>query len=143
MIQKIQKSIVLVFTIIALVSCSQSPEDSIEHIEGYWEIEQVTLKDGSTKAYNFNDTIDFISLEDSLQGVRKKLKPNFMGTFETSNDVETFQIKIENDSLNVYYKTPFDSWKETILLATKDQLKVVNKNDAVFLYKRYEPLDIN
>lgn len=143
MIQKRLKLTSLLFILLVISSCSKNPEDSIKHLEGYWEIEKVTLKDGSTKDYNYNDTIDFISLEDSLHGIRKKLKPNFMGTFETSNDSETFIIKIENDSLNVYYKTAFDSWKETILLATKDQLKVVNKNDAVFLYKRYEPLNLD
>ncbi|EGV44267.2 hypothetical protein BZARG_671 [Bizionia argentinensis JUB59] len=139
----LKKSVLLILTSILIVSCSNNPEKYIEHIEGYWEIERVTLKDGSTKEYKFNDTIDFISIEDSLQGVRKKLKPNFMGTFETSNNAETFTIRIENDSLNIYYETAFDSWKETILLATKDQLKVVSKNDAVFLYKRYEPLNLD
>mgnify|MGYP003109120144 CR=1 FL=1 len=141
--QTLQKFISLIIISVVISSCSKNPEDYLEHIEGYWEIERVTLKDGSSKEYNYNDTIDFISLEDSLQGIRKKMKPNFMGTFETSNDAETFTIKIENDSLNVYYKTPFDSWKETILLATKDQLKVVNKHEAVFLYKRYEPLNLD
>ena len=71
------------------------------------------------------------------------MKPNFMGTFETSKDAENFTIKIENDSMNVYYKTPFDTWKETVLLATKNQLKVINKNNAIFLYKRYKPISIN
>tara|TARA_R110002012_G_scaffold319389_2_gene539699 strand:- start:90343 stop:90774 length:432 start_codon:yes stop_codon:yes gene_type:complete len=141
--QTLQKFISLIIISVVISSCSKNPEDYLEHIEGYWEIERVTLKDGSSKEYNYNDTIDFISLEDSLQGIRKKMKPNFMGTFETSNDAETFTIKIENDSLNVYYKTPFDSWKETILLATKDQLKVVNKLEAVFLYKRYKPLNLD
>ncbi|TYB77051.1 hypothetical protein [Bizionia myxarmorum] len=143
MIQKIRRSILILTTVALLTSCTKNPEEFIEHIEGYWEIEKVTLKNGSIKEYNYNDTIDFISLEDSLNGIRKKLKPNFMGTFETSDDAETFQIKIENDSLNIYYETAFDSWKETILLATKDQLKVINKYDAVFLYKRYEPLNLD
>ncbi|MFD2550458.1 hypothetical protein ACFSQP_01390 [Bizionia sediminis] len=133
----------LILATCLLFSCAKNPESYLEHLEGYWEIDEVTLKNGSTKKYKYNDTIDFISLEDSLTGVRKKLKPNFMGTFETSKSSETFQIKIENDSVNMYYNTPFDSWKETVLFANKNQLKVINKNDAVFLYKRYIPLDIN
>jgi len=141
--QKRQNLILLLVTALVIYSCTKTPDESLKNLEGYWEIERVTLKDGRIKEYNFNDTIDFISLEDSLQGVRKKMKPNFMGTFETSKDAETFIIKIENDSLNVYYTTPFDSWKETILLVTKEQLKVVNKHEAVFLYKRYKPLNLN
>ncbi|WP_417196289.1 hypothetical protein [Bizionia sp.] len=141
--QKRQNLILLLVTALVISSCTKTPDESLKNFEGYWEIERVTLKDGRIKEYNFNDTIDFISLEDSLQGVRKKMKPNFMGTFETSKDAETFIIKIENDSLNVYYTTPFDSWKETILLVTKKQLKVVNKHEAVFLYKRYKPLNLD
>ncbi|MFC5195535.1 hypothetical protein ACFPH8_09365 [Bizionia hallyeonensis] len=141
--QKRQNLILLLVTALVISSCTNTPDESLKNLEGYWEIERVTLKDGRIKEYNFNDTIDFISLEDSLQGVRKKMKPNFMGTFETSKDAETFIIKIENDSLNVYYTTPFDSWKETILLVTKEQLKVVNKHEAVFLYKRYKPLNLD
>ncbi|MGY0392886.1 hypothetical protein ACW5R3_10060 [Bizionia sp. KMM 8389] len=137
------KQLLAVVITILLSNCSNSPEASLKHIEGYWEIETATLKDGTSKSYNYNDTIDFISLNDSLSGFRKKMKPNFTGNFQTSNDTEFFQIKIENDSINVYYKTAFDNWKETILFATKTQLKVVNKNDDVFLYKRYQPLNLD
>ena len=131
-------SIIISFTI----SCKINSNDFINHIEGYWEIESVTLKDGTKKDYNYNNTIDFILITDSLTGFRKKLKPNFQGTFETSNQAETFVIKIENDSLNVYYKTAFDNWKETILLATDKHLQVINKNHIIYTYKRYEPLNL-
>ena len=143
MIQKLQKITTLLVLMMVLSGCTNNPEDYLEHLEGYWEIERVILNDGSTKEYSYNDTVDFISLEDSQTGIRKKMKPNFMGTFETSKDAENFTIKIENDSMNVYYKTPFDTWKETVLLATKNQLKVINKNNAIFLYKRYKPISIN
>lgn len=124
-----------------LSSCSRNPAMSISHIDGYWEIESVTLSNGSKRDYNINQTIDYISINDSLIGFRKKLKPLFDGSFETSNDVERLHLKIENDSLNVYYETPYSTWKETILLASKQQLKVVNQNNDVYLYKRFTPIN--
>lgn len=134
----------LVFiAVLCLVSCKNNSTVTLEHLNGYWEIESVTLADGTHKQYNFNDTIDYISLTDSVTGYRKKLKPLIDGTFETSKNVESFSIKREHDSVNLYYQTPFDSWKETLLLVTKDHLKVVNQNQAVFLYKRYQPFEIN
>ncbi|MFL0353766.1 hypothetical protein [Xanthomarina sp. GH4-25] len=135
----------ITFTIIALCfnSCSKNPETFINHLDGYWEIEEVTLADGTKKSYTYNDTVDYIEVNDSLIGFRVKLKPIFDGSFETSKDSEQFTIKIENDSLNLYYKTPFDNWKETVLLATEDQLKVVNKNKAVFLYKKFIPINLD
>ncbi|PWK17677.1 lipocalin family protein [Xanthomarina spongicola] len=135
----------LIISIISfcLISCSKNPETFVEHLEGYWEIEEVILVDGSKKSYTFNDTVDYIEVSDSLAGFRIKLKPHFDGTFKTSKDSEQFTIKIENDSLNLYYKTPFDTWKETILLATEEQLKVINKNKAVFLYKKFTPINLD
>ena len=136
------KYLLLILPFLLLNSCARNPETSIEYLEGYWEIKEVTLADGSKKEYTYNDTIDYIEVTDSSNGFRMKLKPAFDGTFETSKDSEQFTIKIENDSLNLYYKTPFDSWKETVLLATEDQLKVINKNKAVFLYKKFIPISL-
>lgn len=135
------KHLILILSILILSSCSKNPETFIEHLEGYWEIEEVQLPDGTKKKYTYNDTVDYIEVSDSLTGFRLKLKPAFNGSYETSNNTEQFSIKIENDSLNLYYETPFDTWKETVLLASKEQLKVINKNKAVFLYKKFIPID--
>ena len=70
------------------------------------------------------------------------MKPNFDGSFSTSNDAEALKIVIENDSLNIYYKTPYSEWKETVLDATEDKLLIQNKDKLIYLYKRYEPLVI-
>jgi PBP1b-binding outer membrane lipoprotein LpoB len=137
------KYLLIILSLLLLNSCSKNPETYIEHLEGYWEIEEVVLPDGTKKSYTYNDTIDYIKVSDSLTGFRIKLKPRIDGTYETSKDSEQFTIKIENDSLNLYYKTSFDSWKETILLANEEQLKVINKNKAVFLYKKFIPINLN
>ncbi|WP_417289689.1 hypothetical protein [Corallibacter sp.] len=134
--------IIIAICITFITSCSKHVKNYIPNISGYWEIEKVTLPDGTVKEYAYNNTIDYLEITDSINGIRKKLKPTLNNTFETSNIIENFEIKIENDSLNLYYKTPFDTWKETILLATESQLKVVNKNKAVFVYKRFEPIKI-
>ena len=134
-----------VFLLLALgiiFSCSKDPETLISHLNGYWEIDEVTLPDGTKRDYNYNDTIDFLSINDSLTGFRKKMKPNFDGSFSTSNDAEALKIVIENDSLNIYYKTPYSEWKETVLDATEDKLLIQNKDKLLYLYKRYEPLVI-
>ncbi|MEO8935149.1 MAG: hypothetical protein ABI295_12660 [Xanthomarina sp.] len=135
------KYLILTLGIFIITSCSKNPETYIEHLEGYWEIKEVILPDGSKKKYTYNDTVDYIEVSDSLVGFRLKLKPGFDGTYETSKDNEQFSIKVENDSLNLYYKTPFDTWKETVLLANKEQLKVINNNKTVFLYKKFTPID--
>ncbi|MCB0446814.1 MAG: lipocalin family protein [Gelidibacter sp.] len=136
------KKAILLLLIVLTFGCSKNPENYIEHLNGYWEIDEVTLPDGTKRDYNYNDTIDFFSINDSLTGFRKKMKPNFDGSFSTSNDAETLKVVIENDSLNIYYQTPFAEWKETVLEATEDKLLIQNKDKLLYLYKRYEPIVI-
>ncbi|AUC80869.1 hypothetical protein [Lacinutrix sp. Bg11-31] len=135
-----KKSIFVLLVSIIVFSCSQKPETLIEHIEGYWEIESVLLSNGVKREYKVNQTIDYISIGDSLKGFRKKMNPRFDGKYETSKDSETLQLKIENDSLNLYYSTEFSNWKETVLMANKSQLKIINQNNNVYLYKRFTPI---
>ena len=128
------KHIYFILILTVIFSCSPNPETFIPHINGYWEIDKVMAHNGKNRDYNYNDTIDYFELNDSLIGFRKKLKPNFVGTFETSKDAESIKVILENDSLNIYYTTAFASWKETILLATKKQLKIINQNKDVYLF---------
>ena len=137
------KRCLFTLVLVSLLSCSNDPSAYIQHIEGYWEIEAVTTSDGLKKEYTFSDTIDFIQFTDSLNGIRRKTKPNLLGKFESSLSVESFELKIENDSLNVYYKTPYAEWKETILGASESNMVVVNANNVMYLYKRYEPLELD
>lgn len=140
----IYKRLLILVITLALFNCSNNPNELIPHISGYWEIDEVTLSDGTKKDYNFNDTIDYIELSDTLSGFRRKMKPNLFGTFETSRSEETFDIKIENDSLNIYYKTPYAEWKETVLNANETQLIIINNtNKDVYIYKRYESIDLD
>lgn len=137
-----KKLSILFFLTIILTNCTNSPDSYISSINGYWEIESVTLSNGTQRDYKISGTIDFISINDSLKGFRKKVKPLFDGTFKTSKDKELLDLKIENDSLNIYYKTPFNTWKETVLFANEKQLKIVNQNNDVYLYKRFTPIKI-
>ena len=80
--------LLLLFSYVMLFSCKTDPKVMLPHINGYWEIKEVTLQDGSKKEYTFSNTIDYLEISDSLKGFRKKLKPNLLGTYETSKDLE-------------------------------------------------------
>ncbi|MCL8006475.1 lipocalin family protein [Gelidibacter japonicus] len=134
-----KKYTILIFSLI-LLSCSNDPNGLITHLNGYWEIDEVIMPDGSKREYTYNDTVDYFSISDSLTGFRKKLKPSFDGTYTTSDDSEDLKLKIENDSLHIYYTTPFANWKETVLDATEERLFIINDQKIKYLYKRFEPI---
>lgn len=134
------KILAYLLLIVTLTNCKPNPKEYIPYLNGYWEIQSVSFPNGKKQGYTINQAIDFISVNDSLKGFRKKLKPNFRGTFETSKHQENFTLKIENDSLNIYYKTPYAQWKETVLKASKTELVTTNSNKVIYLYKHYTPI---
>ena len=133
----------LLLLIILTVSCSKDKTQFSKHLDGYWEIKHVKLSNGIEKEYTINETVDYIKIVNDTMGFRKKMNPQFDGTFKTSKDSEQFTYKIENDSFNLYYKTPFYSWKETVLDITKNEMTVINNNKDVYLYKRFTPITAN
>lgn len=135
------RKFVLIFFMVVM-SCSNNPEEYIEHLNGYWEIKEVVFADGKKREYSINETIDYIQLNNSLKGFRKKMKPGINDTYFTSDDAEAITAKIEDNELNLYYSTLYFNWKETVLDADENQLKVRNENNVVYLYKRYQPINI-
>jgi len=136
-----KKTLIFFLFTTSLFSCQSNPKNALKYLSGYWEIEKVVLEDGREKSFPYNEMIDYIEINDHNMGYRKKLKPLFNGTFETSKVTDKLQLKIENDSLNIYYQTKYDHWKESILKISKTHLKILNKNNTVYLYKRYVPIN--
>ncbi len=124
-------------SLLFLVSCSQQkPSVSKDKLSGYWMIQSVEMSDGTKKDFGFNPVVDFIEVSDT-SGSRTKVAPQFDGSFKNNGEYEKFTVKIENDSLNLYYKTPFDNWKETVLIATDSLLKIKNKDAKIYSYKKF------
>ena len=133
-IQKIAGILTLIFL---LNSCAkQNPSEQIEFLAGYWEIKSVSMPDGVKKEFEITTTIDFITIENGY-GIRKKVVPQLDGRFLTNPSFEKFSIKTENDSLRLYYETPFDEWKETVIIAQDSLLVVKNRENKVYTYKKF------
>lgn len=136
------RSLYLFLACITLWGCQQqSPEDMKTHLSGYWEINNVQSKHIQDMDFTFNNAIDYIEVEGDT-GVRTKLQPNFDGSYTGSKTAESFLLKIENDSLNMYYSTPFDNWKETVIRASKEELIVRNEEGIQYEYKKFEPFNL-
>ena len=130
---------------IILLSCNkQDPKEQIQFLEGYWEIDKVEISPDSTITYRMSENIDYFELSDSSKssGQRTKLRPQMDSTFKTTNSAEKIDLKIEEDSLRIYYKTPYDNWKETVLEASEENLVIKNAQNKIYYYKKYSPINI-
>jgi hypothetical protein len=135
--------IISILLFCTLISCGkQNPAENKDKIAGYWEINSVKMQDGTKKDFTINTTIDFIEITGN-KGIRTKVSPQIDGSFIHHGTAETFNIKIEDDSLRLYYETPYDSWKETIISVTDEALKVLNKDDKIYSYKKFKKFNIN
>ena len=138
------KRVLFIYICIAvgLLACSQSPDDQLVHLEGYWEIADVTTPEGQTKTFSISQNIDFFDIGANSKGIRKKVQPSISGKFTTSKSSENIDITIIDGELILTYTTPLDSWKETVIKATQDELILLNENGNTYSYRRYEPLVI-
>lgn len=127
----------------ALIGCNTtSPEEKIENLNGYWEITRAELPEGITKEFRFSELVDYIKA-DSSSGFRKKVRPQLDGSFISSDDEEIFDIKVENDSINLYYSTPYAEWKETVISSEENKLVILNPEGIIYTYKRFTPYSGN
>lgn len=137
------KKITILIVLMLFTSCfNRINEADLSQLNGYWEIEKVIFPDGQMKQYTINETVDFIKM-DSLKGYRKKMKPTFEGTYITSDDAELFTISKQENRYLVTYKTPGDDWSETIKAISSNNFSVTNSENITYVYKRYEPININ
>lgn len=135
-----KKTIFLLLSLIAFSCTKQTPEEKLSNLEGYWEIQSVEMQDGSDRDYSISAIVDFIKLN-GTKGKRTKVSPQLDGSFKTNGSVELFTAKVENDSLNLYYKTPYDTWKETVIKAEDSILVIKNRDDKIYTYKKFVKFD--
>ncbi len=124
-------------------SCTSNPENKIKHIEGYWEIKEVKKDSKLIKEYNISLAVDYFEVNKDLTGFRKKVSPTLNGSFIVTQDQAPFTLKIENDSLNIYYNHNNVITKETIIKASKEELVIANSQDFRYIYKPYKSINID
>lgn len=123
---------------IFFISCEKpNPEAQKQNLSGYWEIKTVEMPSGMKKEFDLNMIVDYIEIKGD-SGTRTKVSPKYDGTYTTNGTIENFTLKIEDDSLRMYYKTPFDEWKETVIEAKDNVLTVINRDNKIFSYSQFE-----
>ncbi len=136
-LKKMIYRITLLILTFFIASCEKpNPEAQKQNLSGYWEIKTVKMPDGEKKEFDINTIIDHIEVKGD-SGARTKVSPKFDGTFSTNGVSENFTLKIEEDSLRIYYKTPFDEWKETVIEAKDSTLTVKNRDNKIYTYSKF------
>ena len=135
---------VLFLTTLFFFGCKPHPVDYIEFINGYWEIENVYKNGKLLKEFKISQEIDYFRINNDLSGFRKKLKPNFNGSYTTSKDQLNFKLEIKfNKRLMIVYEDNNAIFVEEITKVNKTNLSIKNDKGMVYNYKVYKPLELN
>ena len=131
------------FTTLLFVSCQEKKAESfdVNLLNGYWEIEQVTLSDGTKKEYKINENVDFFEIKKD-SGFRKKVAPQLDGTYLVNDSEEKIKIEKSADGTYISYKTDYATWKEKIKTLTKEQLILENDQNIQYQYKHPIPFTV-
>lgn len=129
--------------VLFLTACNRISEKDLMHLNGYWEIQEVILADGTTKTYDISTTVDYIELDvKTLKGFRKKVQPNLTGTYQTSDHAEFFELIYKDNSWVLVYKTAFETWEEKLYKLDETSFSVKNVDQITYVYKRFEAFEL-
>lgn len=128
---------ILVFSLLFLMfSCQTDKPVVIDWLNGQWEIVEVKPAKGDKKQFTINEFVEYFDLK---KGIHQKLKPDFEGNF-TSNQVADSLIFELPNHLNIL--TPFDTMTYKIKQLSKEELVLENEENMIYIYKRYEKLNL-
>ena len=136
----IRSLLLVVFT--SLFSCQQNTKELKENLSGYWEIKKVTTLQGEVKEFKISTVIDYITVAGN-SGKRTKVSPQLDGSFKNNGATESFTLDGSSGELILRYQNPESMWVEKVIHATKNKLRIVNKQGKEYSYKRFEKFNFN
>ncbi len=137
-----KNSLKIIFICLFLVSCQQkiTPED-VNKLNGYWEIKKVVFKDGEDKEFKMNENFDFFEIANN-KGIRRKVRPQFDGTFLFNEDYENVKVRFEKEHVFLDYTTAYAKWSEELISISDDEMLIKNDQNKEYKYKKAGPINL-
>lgn len=139
------KKLIFLLTTIVLIGCNSNStikKEDLQLLNGYWEISQVFFSDGSSKEYKASPMVDFFKI-DNLKGYRTKLQPKIDGTFNTNKDIDKVLITQKETTFTILYTNDLTQREEDLLSLTQHSFTVKDTEQITYVYKRYQPIQID
>ncbi|MBD0726428.1 hypothetical protein B6A10_14710 [Flavobacterium sp. L1I52] len=138
-----KNSLKILFVCLFLVSCQQKiTTEDIQKLNGYWEIEKVTFDEGEDKEYKMNENFDYFKIANN-EGIRRKVRPQFNGTFLFNEDYENVKVRFDKDHVYLDYSTPYAKWTEELLKLTDESMLIKNDQNKEYEYKKAGPINLS
>lgn len=136
-----QHFILALFTFI-FISCTSVNETDLQHLNGYWEIEKVVMKNRKEVDFKINTIYDYYEIESENKGFYKKVTPQVDGTFLTDDFQEEVEVITKENDFYLKFFTQFDTVEVRLEKLTDKQLIYENQDEKTYIYKRAEPINL-
>jgi len=121
------------------IGCDNTIPSDLTLLNGYWEIDYITHKNETFDPKGASRLLDFYEISEKT-GVRKKVQPQLNNKFLVTDDINTFDIILQNKTYVLSYKTVWDQWQEKIVKLNENQL-VLEHQEKRYHYKRFDTED--
>lgn len=122
--------------IVFLSSCKQklTPE-ALQNLTGFWEITEVTSKEGKSKEFKINEVIDYFTYS-NLQGKRYKVMPMYDDSIQQNAISEKFTVVDSNEVFYFKYSNKGNTWTEELIGISAEELTFKNAEGNEYVYKK-------
>ncbi|KOS08098.1 hypothetical protein AM493_20135 [Flavobacterium akiainvivens] len=127
------KKLSLLLVLFTVISCSE--KTATTRLNGYWEIKTVILPDGQEKEFPASATVDYFEFKGN-KGFRKKVMPQFDGTYMASNASEAVEYTEKDGHKWLNYTTQYSKWQEELISVDDDELVIKNTHGMEYHYTR-------
>lgn len=131
------KKLIYLLLIVVFISCSNN-EEKIKAIEGYWNIDEVILPNGSEREFPFSNHMDHFEI-DGFKGVKNRVSPTYDGSFVSYGDPVSFVWEEKKGDLWLSFKQGEQAYSQKVDKATEETLVLIHDNGTRYTYKAYTP----
>ncbi len=122
--------------IVFLTSCQQKvKQEALENLTGFWEITEVTSKQGRSKDFSINEVIDYFAYS-NWEGRRYKVMPMYDDTIQQNAISEKFTVVDSNEVFYFKYSNQGNTWTEELIGISADELTFKNSEGNEYVYKK-------
>jgi len=131
------------FSLCFLILISCSGKVNLQDLNGYWDVVKVESTEKKVTQFGANTTIDYYFLGKDNTGYRKKMMPDFSGTYKSNNIKDKISITEKGGNFTIFTETTLNNWEDTILELTSEKLVLRNEIGTLFYYKKHQKFNFN
>ncbi|MGJ8684182.1 MAG: lipocalin family protein [Nonlabens sp.] len=131
------RKLILLIAFITITSCSNNATEMVNSMEGYWNIETVTLPDGTEREFPFSNHMDHFEIEGSM-GVKNRVSPTYDGQFVNYGSPVPFTWETVDGKVVLTFKDGEGRHQQTLKKCNESTLVLLHENGTEYIYKAHE-----